>query len=355
MHEAATTHALVVGIDEYQDPWFGRLHGAVPDAIAAVAWLRRLGVPDGQIRLHAAPSAANRPALEALELPWQPATLPKIWSSIHQLGETNGGTRLFVFLSGHGYYEPESGRLFLTEEARIDGAWPNLGMESYLELFRSYAFPRVFVFLDGCQNYSQALSARPKLRAQDPPVAGFNAREGNLLAAGFAAAQGQLAVEADGRGLFLRHLLGKLDPDSLWPDAVDLDFETGGRTVDLNALFYDYVLPKVEDESKRKNVRQTPELLSLASWPSKARPVFALAKAAAAPLSIEVSPAEAIPSVRFLQIWAKDDLRWVLKKPRLDEPLAPPVKAWLPLGTETVVQCRLRPGEGWEKIGRAHV
>src|SRR6185369_696380 len=104
MDEAQNTWALVAGIDEYDHPSLRRLTGAAADAVAAVHWLRSLGVPDGQILLHAAPSAATRPALDGLGLTYAPAREPDLWDSIDKLRGAQGGTRLFVFLSGHGLY-----------------------------------------------------------------------------------------------------------------------------------------------------------------------------------------------------------------------------------------------------------
>ena len=60
MNEARTTWALVVGIDVYADPAIPVLQGAVADALAACRWLRRLGVPDEQVLLHASPSDGVR-------------------------------------------------------------------------------------------------------------------------------------------------------------------------------------------------------------------------------------------------------------------------------------------------------
>ncbi|HSC21218.1 MAG TPA: hypothetical protein VLC07_05780, partial [Solirubrobacterales bacterium] len=92
MNEAATTWALVVGIDEYDLPALRRLTGAAADAAAAVRWLRSLGVPDPQILLHAAPSEANGRLLADLGLPYKPARQPDIWSSVSLLRRVTGGT-----------------------------------------------------------------------------------------------------------------------------------------------------------------------------------------------------------------------------------------------------------------------
>src|SRR5947209_7248984 len=152
MNEGQTTWALVVGIDKYDAaPTVRELQGAVADAVVAVQWLRQLGVPDAQIRLHASPSATNAAALNQLGLVYKPARDPDIWSSVSDIREQTG-TRLFVFLFGHGLYEPSTRRLFLTQEAGVGGAWNNMGIELYIELFLSMKFARQFLVLDGCLN-----------------------------------------------------------------------------------------------------------------------------------------------------------------------------------------------------------
>src|SRR5260370_9944369 len=112
MNEGQTPWALVVGIDRYDAaPTVRELQGAVADAIVAVQWLRRLAVPDTQIRLHASPSTSNAPALNQLGLAYKPARNPDIWSSVSDLRQQTG-TRLFVFLFGHGLYDPSTRTLF---------------------------------------------------------------------------------------------------------------------------------------------------------------------------------------------------------------------------------------------------
>lgn len=346
MKEALTTWALVAGIDVYDEPAVPHLSGAVADAVAAVQWLRRLGVPDGQILLHASPSATSRPSLEALGLAWQPATEPELWKSVARLRKVTGGTRLFVFLSGHGLYEPTTRRLFLTQEAGPD-AWTNLGMDEYIELFRSMSFPRQFLFMDGCQNYPYAETARPTVAAaMHAGVTGYTARPGNCLVACFAAGQGQRALEVDGRGLFLRHLLDGLDLDRPWEGAVDLDFDTGGRTVDLRKLVQECVLPKVEREARAQTppLDQTPDFKDFGPT-SAVYPVVRLRDLPTAKVEVRVAPASAESEVEKVRVVVDEPL-WFRQMPRLDEPLTLPMVSRLPVGLTGTVSCSLRRGAG---------
>src|SRR5690242_334525 len=124
MDIALSTWALVVGIDEYQGEYIPPLKGPARDAVAAVSWLRKLGVRDESILLHAHPSADAESAVEALDLTRRGCTNDEILDSLLVLERTKG-QRLFVFLTGHGLYEPATGPLFLTQDAR-EGCMRNL-------------------------------------------------------------------------------------------------------------------------------------------------------------------------------------------------------------------------------------
>ena len=106
--EGETTWALVVGIDKYDDDEIPVLTGAVADAVAATRWLQRLGVPQSQILLHAAPSEKSAGRLAAVQC-WKPCRAGDIWESLGML-RGKKGSRLFVFLFGHGLLKRPSGR-----------------------------------------------------------------------------------------------------------------------------------------------------------------------------------------------------------------------------------------------------
>src|SRR5512144_3114631 len=116
MPDPTKSWALVVGIDQYNDAIVPPLDGAVADAVAAVQWLRGIGVPDAQILLHAVPRGPSVAAVAALNLPKasNDASFDAIDASLATLGD-NTGERLFVFLAGHAVYEPSAGRLFLCQ------------------------------------------------------------------------------------------------------------------------------------------------------------------------------------------------------------------------------------------------
>ena len=167
--EGETTWALVVGIDKYDDDEIPVLTGAVADAVAATRWLQRLGVPQSQILLHAAPSEKSAGRLAAVQC-WKPCRAGDIWESLGML-RGKKGSRLFVFLFGHGLFEdgrPE-GRLFLAQD--FGKPWfSNLSIEWHCKYLLSLGFSRQFLIMDGCLNESGLTSRFSEVPAGRPPA-----------------------------------------------------------------------------------------------------------------------------------------------------------------------------------------
>jgi hypothetical protein len=352
--EANTTWALVVGIDCYDDPSLKSLDGAVADAVDAVGWLRALRVPDEQILLHAAPSQTSKRALDDLGLAYGPAREPDIWGSVHRLTQVTGGTRLFVFLSGHGLYEPTSQRLFLTQEAGVAGTYNNLGIDKYVQLLLSTGFRRTLLFMDGCLNYPYTETKRQEIEGsiyggKVPP----NGRPGNWLAASFAAKQGQRAAEIDGRGAFLHRLLDALDLQHPFADAIDLDFSTGARTIDLRRVIADDVRPAVEQAAGglMPPVDQSPQLVPYgALGADDPCPVLTLPPVDIGVISIDLAPADATSAVEAIdfQVQFKP---WTLRLPRpRGSALSIPATAHVPVGEQARIRCLTVPRTPWNVV-----
>jgi tetratricopeptide (TPR) repeat protein len=262
MDLATSTWALVVGIDQYQGSKIRQLKGSARDAVAAVTWLRSLGVPDRQILFHAHPNPAARQDVEDLGIEARGCTNDKLVESILDL-ERRKGARLFIFLSGHGLFEPTTGPLFLTQDAR-DGCMRNLGLNEYIQFFMSFRFPAQFLFLDGCLNHPYGTNLRPQLSAEGPParIGTYTARRATTLWACMAAENGETAREDDRarRGLFLRHLLEAVDPDHPHPEVLREDPKTHAVVANLFYAMYKVVQPTVVKESMRKGRAHHPGL-----------------------------------------------------------------------------------------------
>jgi hypothetical protein len=358
MNEAKTTWALVVGIDLYDDPSLRPLKGAVADAVAAVGWLRKLGVADERIFLHASPSDGSQAALDGLGLPYRAADEASIWKSIAALRKVKDGTRLFVFLSGHGLYDPETRRLFLTQEAGPEMGYANLGMDEYIELFRSMAFKRQFLFLDGCQNYPYSEKARPTIKAaMKSGVTGYTAKPDNTLIACYAARQDERAVDQiDGHGALSRYLFETIDLDKPWSLAVDLDFSTGARTLNLRRLIEAYVGPAVAEAAANQSppVQQNPVLEVSGPETAASRCMVQLEDLPTALLKLAVEPEGAGADVQRVSITIEQDgrgepLDWKLRlPPPRTATISFPVPSRIPVGLEVEARCTLRPGTAWK-------
>ena len=264
MNDADTTWALVVGIDVYDN--VTGLKGPVQDAISVVDWLRRLGIADERILLHAAPCPESQEPLTKLGLTYQGCTEPEIWKSLSKL-LNNTGSRLFVFLLGHGYYLFDGGPVFLTREADRNAA-TNIGITWLSDILRAKNYQRQFILMDGCSNYAYSAAARPDI-AQGTHN---SVRPGPALASvrqwfGYAASQGQVAAEPNGRGLFTTALLAALDLTAPNPLCTTIDDANGAYELDLNRAITDVVYTAVTQQKPT----QEPGIRRLDSGPAGAR------------------------------------------------------------------------------------
>jgi Caspase domain len=343
--DAASTWAVVIGIDTYDN--FRHLKGAAADSVATVTWLRRLGVPDAQIMVHAAPSAASRESVEGLGLPIGGCAAPEIWTSFERLRK-NRGERLFVFLAGHGLYEPSGHRVFLTREADQDTV-SNLGIAWYARLLRGLDYKLQILVMDGCLNVpydgtrraqfkeGEILSVEPK-----PPL------DTSMQVLCCGAKQGQTALEVKGRGLFTAKLLEALDPDEPDPRCVDIDEETGAVQLDIFRAVQEVAGPATLAAAGRS---QTPviQYLSETSTP-RVFPAVELATAEPARLSVSVEPGAALADVRSVTL-SCDDNEWRRKLLPAELETAPCVSV-LPPNLSVSLRCLIKPQTDWIQPGQ---
>jgi hypothetical protein len=234
------TWAIVVGIERYRDA-LPVATFAENDARAFAAWLETtLNVPPTHIKLLVGDRASRADLASAIE-EWLPRN-----------ARTAGG-RVYVYFSGHGAPDPETGTAYLV---------PWDADPAYLKT-RGYAIDALtaslaklpsqesFVFLDACFSGSGersvlAAGTRPlvPVRSPTPP-------KGRLVA--YAAASSTQTTggwQARGHGLFTGHLLDALRGAS--DENVD-----GTITVDEVAR---YVAPRVGRDARLQNREQTPVL-----------------------------------------------------------------------------------------------
>ncbi|WP_055601199.1 caspase family protein [Streptomyces aureus] len=351
----ADSWALVVGIDAYDDPDIKDLGGAVRDACEAVNWLRGAGVPDDHILVHAQPTEASRPLVESLGpgVPRHDATARDIAESVARLRALSG-SHLFVFLVGHGIYEPSTKRLFITKEASLGelDVLSNLAVEDYIELFLSMSFPEQLLVMDGCQNLPYSASRRSRIAA-GMPFAGFTAKAENTLVFCFACQQGERAVEVEGRGLFLTKLLAAIDTRGPSPEILHLDFDSGDVSIDLRKAVTEAVGPAVKETAwaQQPRIRQEPGVQVYGAGTARNVWPLHLPPTPAARLSIAVEPASAVPDVGAILVEVEGPPYWR----RVAAPVPPgdavrvPFENRLPHETTLSVMCRLKSHAPWRR------
>ena len=254
--------ALVVGIDGYVN--LPQLQGSAQDALGVANLLVDLGVPKDRIYLHVTPTAGQA-VVPPSGVAMNPAKRDDIWESIVEIGKTEG-ERLFVFLSGHGYYLAESGPIFLTQEWSQTSCAKNLDITTYARYFRSLKFRDQLFVVDACQSYATDPIYKSPIAGCGPDIANSTPSPGNGLVLCCAADQGQYAVVSEGRGLLIRTLLsgvktalgGKLRLEVR--DAIYYDWRTGSQRLDLRPLFDYYIRPTVAKAASAEKSTQTPTI-----------------------------------------------------------------------------------------------
>ncbi len=98
------THAFIVGINTYDKRYFCNLNGPVADALSFAKWLRRRGVPPGNIQLFLSPC----PGDDELASDGLPPAREATEYDIHNLGIKKilcekSGDLFWFFGAGHGY------------------------------------------------------------------------------------------------------------------------------------------------------------------------------------------------------------------------------------------------------------
>src|SRR5262249_23742123 len=223
--------------------------------------------------------------------------------------------RLFVFLSGHGLYEPGWHRLFLAQDFDVNGdRTKNLALDAYQDFFASMPFGEQFLFMDGCLNMPYSPSERGSIPPGLPRIGGYTPDAQNRQLAWYAASIGERATEIAGRGAFLRCLLESLDPDLLatedvdatLAEAIEIDWATGARRVNLPTLVERWVAPPVTDQANAllPPVSQHPKAFSVyaAAGASGPPPVLRLPDVGVSKLQLDLRPAGADAGVKNIVV-----------------------------------------------------
>lgn len=346
---AETTWALVIGIDNY-DSILPPLTGATRDAAMSVKWLRALGVPDNQILLHAAPSGVGKEEINALGLPFRGCSDPEIWKSFEKL-MTSSGSRLFVFLAGHGLWEPAGERVFLTQEAN-ENVMKNLGIDWYARLLRGLPFSKQFIFMDGCLNAPYSATRRSTFEAgKQGSVTPKPERADVEQWFCYGAAVSQRSLEIDERGLFSSVLLATLDPGMRDLRCLVVNDSNGATSLDLQFAINNIVSPIVSARAWAKSkLRQNPGLQMLSGGASRTSvPVVEFAPTRTSSISIAIGPSEALSEISHVTL-SFDKLDWRRRVPSPPDDSVPGmIHSVLPSGLWMQVRCSMIDGASWRQ------
>jgi hypothetical protein len=229
--------AVVVGVERYREP-LAVATGAESDARAFADFARRrLGVPEANTRILLG-DRATRADLAGALMEWLPRNAVE-----------PGGT-VYVFFSGHGAPDPETGDAYLVpfdaNPTYIKSG--GLRLSELQGTLGGLKNQQVYLFLDACfsgQGDRSVLAAgtRPLV-----PIKALAAAAG-LVTLAAAGASETTGTHPGGHGLFTHHLLAALN------GAADAD--GNGTTL---AEVRDHVVQQVRVEARRQNRDQTPTL-----------------------------------------------------------------------------------------------
>jgi hypothetical protein len=339
MKDAESTWAIVVGIDTYEN--FRHLAGAANDAARAVRWLRSLQVPHQQIMLHAAPCAAAQATIGQLEPTRLGCTAPEILRSFRHL-KSKRGSRLFVFLAGHGLSDAGGTRVFVTQEADQD-VIDNIGIDWAGRFLRSLAFKRQFLIMDGCLNRLSGPKVRPRFtEGHISSAAEPTQRDDVLQLLCYAAGAGEYAREIDGHGVFSSALFAALDPEHPAPECVNIDDRTGAVQLDIVRAVQYVAEPAATEAEAASRLRQSPGVQTLSA--GRTPPVVPIVELPALDpvrLRVILRPPGAVRDVARIKLDA-DENEW---RRVLSAPLTPtPYEGRLPRGLKIRVRCVVEEG-----------
>jgi caspase domain-containing protein len=351
--------AVIIGVDEYDRQGIMKLPGCVNDAVNAAKWLINIGMPPNRIIAHIAPFD---PKLLPAGVTALTADDKSIRASFNKLSKGGSGDKLFLFMSGHGRYVTDGGGpVFLCQDYYVnDSTRENLAIEEYIDWFRSWRYRDQFLFYDACQDdtaslgqispvYASGPDAQPGTYAQDPNVS---------FTVCYSCSPGQRAWAGDGRGVLVRFALEELAP-ALWAnlhpddpeqDAIQYDWLTGSRVVDLDRLFTNIIAGKIVQAAGTAKRYQTPLCQSFGrALVDGFSPIMELPPLTTTTVNVDVDPPAAVGDVQSIRVGSQIIPRACFM-PLKGGPLKIPVALKFPLTDRITAGCRLTPQSTWQAV-----
>jgi hypothetical protein len=238
--DGSKAYAVVIGIDKYREKLPAASH-AEADARAFAEYAQKtLGVPEAHIRVLTG-QRAGRGDMQSMLEEWLPRNARQ------------PGGKVYVFFSGHGAPDPETGDAYLVpwdaDPAYIKTRGISVkGLYSTLESLKGQ---QVYVFLDACFSGSGdrsviAQGTRPLVPVKAPQA------KGSLIALTASAAKETTGAARDAsHGLFTRHLLAGMG------GAADANKDGNVSLAELA----EHVKANVSRDARLDNREQNPSLI----------------------------------------------------------------------------------------------
>ncbi len=264
-------------------------------------------------------------------------------------------------MSGHGKYVPGVGPIFLCQDYYVDESTrENLKIDEYITWFRSWRYRNQFLFYDACEEATASVGQLSSVQASGPgPLPGtYEPDAGVAFTACYACSPGETAWAGDGRGVLVRHSLDELKPtlwDDLHPDApeqdaIQYDWATGGRVVDLNRLFTNIIAAKIVEAANTGEKFQTPFCQPHGrALVDGFSPVLELPALSTTTVTVLIDPQVAVGDVQSIKLQSQ-----VIPKacfmPSKGMPLKIPATLKFPLRDQLNAGCRLVPNSTWAMV-----
>lgn len=348
--------ALVVGIDQYELDGIPTLPHCVDDALAALTWLRTIGVPDDRVLLHLSPSEGR--TIDTSGLVVRGCGHRDIIRSINLLAAASAD-QLFVFMSGHGLFVLSKGSVFLPSDYGVDGLKPNFWLEEYLRYFLSWHFERQYVVYNACKEPIATIGQVSPVTPEGPPLPpeNYKVAPDNALTVCHAAAPDEKAWVGNKEGTLISYLLrelaparlGGMEPGDTMQSAVIYDWETGAREIDLKVVFDLAVGPAFRFRAQAAGNLQTPFCHRLgAAERIGCSPIIALPHDTYLPVVITVDPPEAMQAIAQIALRSLEPARELLL-PRIDKRIELPMRCLGPAGAMVHTTFRADPASSWRR------
>ena len=220
MLERRDTHALLVGIEQYDAGSHWKLDGPASDTYKFADWLCRNQVPPENISVLLSPLEKNvvieKQVLSLTNQHPLKATKAEVEKALERL-KTTTASLFILFWAGHGQVDKGEHRLFYADAT--DNERKNLNLNAWMAAMQTHLYkgvPKQLFLVDACANY---VTGQAVTLPNDSPASGTPLPSQEQFAL-FAAKPGDYAKNIGNQGLFSRELLAelnKLPADESWP------------------------------------------------------------------------------------------------------------------------------------------